>query len=325
MVFSGKDASFLRVRSLGKIFLYAFCVLLVGALVAPQAWHLIQMMPGDWLHGLLGDVQRMPFHRYLSRSMQVVAILLLWPLLHSLHIRSLEELGLTSSRCMLRDLAAGFLAGIPSFLVLLVAFLISGAFELHIGWHAPLIPRIILTSVVVALVEEFLFRGVILGFLRQFLGTGVAIIVSAVIFATLHFLNLPSSGAHEEAPSWWSGLVALTALGKGLPPWPILGWAFATLFFAGILLGWMTTQTGALWASIALHGSWIFGQQFFNSLSSYRHIPPDAFLPFVAPAQCHGAVAVGLDALFALLIAALLAVILLRKRQRPHQYNLCSR
>ncbi len=324
MVFSEEVASFLPVRSLGKIFLYAFCVLLGGALVAPQAWHLIQMMPGDWLHGVLGDVQRMPFHRYLSRSTQIGAMLLLWPLLRSLHIHSLEELGLTPSRCMLRDLATGFLAGVPSVLLLLAAFFISGAFELHANWSPSVIPRIMLTSAVVAIVEEFLFRGVILGFLRQFLGTGVAIIVSAVIFATLHFLNLPSSGVHEEAPSWWSGLAALAAFWKGLPSWPIIEWTFATLFFAGIILAWMTTQTGALWASMALHGCWIFGQQFFNSLTSYRHIPSDAFLPFIAPSQCHGAVAVGLDPLFSLLLAGLLAVILLRKRRTPHQYNICS-
>ena len=80
MAFFREVGSFPAVHALGKIFLYAVVVLLGGAMAAPLAWHLIAVLPADWLHGLIGEVQRMPFHRYLSRSIQVAAILLLWPL-----------------------------------------------------------------------------------------------------------------------------------------------------------------------------------------------------------------------------------------------------
>lgn len=320
MAFFWKVDSFPRVRSLGKIFLYAFFVLLGGALAAPQVWVLIQHLPPDLLHGLLGEVQRMPFHRYLSRSIQVASILLLVPLLLSLHVHSLEELGLYANQRKLRDLLVGLAAGIPAALLLVSALLLSGAFEVHINWKPSVLPRIAVTAVVVAVLEEFLFRGVLLGFLRQFLGRWIAIVCSALIFSGLHFLNLPSSGVEKTPPTWTSGLSSLASLREGLPSWPLLGWAFGTLLLAGIILAWMTTRTGSLWASIALHGSWVFIQQLFNSIAGYRHLPPEAFLPYVGPAQCHGAVPVGVDALLALLLAGVIAILLLRKRPWPRLY-----
>ena len=321
MAFFWKVDSFPRVRSLGKIFLYALFVFLGGALVAPQAWKLIQLLPPDQLHGLIGDVQRMPFHRYLSRSIQVAAIVLLPLLLLSLHVRSLEELGLYSNDRRFKDLLAGLASGIPAALVLMTAIFLSGALEFHANWRPSVLPRIAVSAVVVAVMEEFLFRGVILGFLRQSFSRWIAICCSALIFAGLHFLNLPSSGNEKVAPTVWSGFSALSSLDQSLPPWPLFGWAFATLLLAGIILAWMTTRTGSLWASIGLHGSWVFAQQFFNSIAGFRHLPAGALLPYVGPAQCHGAVPIGLDALGSLLLAGLLAALLLRKRPWPHLYT----
>jgi len=320
MVFPKEVDSFSGVRSLGKIFLYALFALVAGALAAPLVWHLIQFLPAGGLHGYIGEIQRMPFHRYLSRSIQVVAILILWPLLRSLKIRSLEEIGLYRNPHPFRDIGVGLSAGIPSVVMLLAALFISGAFEFHSTWSISVIPRILLTSLIVAMLEEFLFRGLMLGFFRQFLGNGFAIFCSACLFALLHFMNLPSVGPAEEKPHWWSGLVAFYHLGSTLPPTPIMAWAFGSLFLAGCILAWMTVRTGSLWASIGLHGCWIFGQQLFNSMTSYRHLSSEAFLPFTGPAQCHGAVPIGLDTLFSIFLAGALAVILLRRRPRPRSF-----
>lgn len=304
-------------RSLGKIFIYAFAVLLVGALVAPLAWHLIQMLPSGWLGGFVGGVQRMPFHRYLSRSIQVTAIVLLWPLLRSLHIRSIRELGLSRNPCPGRDLSAGLVAGLAGAFLLQPLLLWSGAYELHPGWSFSVLPRIVTSAVVVAFLEEWLFRGVVLGFCRQFLSPAMAIALSAILFAVLHFLNLPSAaGEGMFGPHWWSGIAALGAVGKTIPMWPYSFWAFLTLCAAGILLGWMTLRTGSLWAPIALHASWIFGQQIFNVVAGSQ----TPHLPLAGPAQCNGMVPIGLIPLFCILIAGLLVSVLLKRRPRPPRF-----
>jgi membrane protease YdiL (CAAX protease family) len=115
------------------------------------------------------------------------------------------------------------------------------------------------------------------------------------------------------------------SIGGAMPPWPVLGWAFATLLAAGLILAWMTVRTGSLMASIGLHGCWILGQQAFNRSAYFIVQPPEAFLPFFGAPQCNGMVPVGLIPLASLLIAGLLVGILLRYRAMPPIYPLGAR
>ncbi len=314
-------ASFPCVSSLGKIFLYLVVVLLGGALAAPLVWHLIHGIPSGWFGGFTGDIQRMPFHRYVSRSLQIAALLFLWPLLRSLRIRSLEEFGLSRNGHPLRDLGIGMLCGLFCGLLLEPALLLSGAFTMRFGYpHLILflLPKLILTAGAVAAIEEFLFRGVLLGFFRQAMPPLPAIIFSSLVFAAVHFLNIPPSGAGiSEAPAWWSGLHQLSAIGGALPPWRILIWSLLTLFTAGVILSWLTIRTGSLWASIGLHGLFIFSQQALNVVSGYTALPQDKFLPLLGPPQCNGMVPVGLMPMVALLLTGCLAVLLFRRRRQP--------
>lgn len=295
-------------------------VLVAGALAAPQAWHVIQLLPADWMHGQVGHVQGMPFHRYLSRSLQIAAIVLLWPLLRSLRIRSLRELGLQGGGYALRDCLIGIGAGLPCIILLESASLWMGSFGLFPSWRVNFlhgIPHTLLTAVCVAAIEEFLFRGVLLGFLRQMTTPVLAIILSAILFSGVHFLNLPAASASQGAPHWWTGFAFLGSLGSSIPPWPICGWAFATLTLAGVILAWMTVRTGSLMAAIGLHGAWIFGQQTFNLAATYLVEPPDRLLPLLGPPQCNGMVPIGLMPMASLILAGTLSAFLLRHRKRP--------
>lgn len=308
--------------SLGKIFLYLVAVIFAGALAAPQAWHLIHFLPGDFLHGLAGQIQGMPFHRYLSRSLQVSALALLWPLLRSLRIRSLAEFGIVPNPRPWKDLGVGLVSGAFCLALLLPILLVTGAFIPRELWFSELLhalPRVLLTAIVVAVMEEFLFRGVLLGFLRQVMIAPVAIVVSAAIFAAVHFLNLPPGSPSDPSPHWWSGMAMLAAIGGALPTFPVLLLAFLTLFAAGLILGWMTVRTGSLQAAIGLHAFWILGQQLFNKAAVFHVVPPGGLLPFIGPSQCNGMVPVGILPLGALLLAGFLAAVLLRKRRVPSE------
>jgi len=312
--------SFPCVSPLGKIFLYLLALLLSGALAAPQAWQLIQMLPSDLLHGFAGQVQGMPFHRYLSRSLQVTAIILLFPLLRSLRIRSLGEFGLIRNPRPWRDLGTGLASGLLCMALLLPILLLSGAFQAYVGWLSGLLralPGVLATAIIVSVLEEFLFRGVLLGFLRRVTIPPVAVIVSSLLFAAVHFLNLPHGSTAPLEVHWWSGLAALSAVGASLPSFPLLALAFTTLFTAGLILGWLTLRTGSLQAAIGLHALFILGQQLFNKTAAFRLVPADALMPFIGPSQCSGSVPVGLVPLAALLLGGLLAAVLLRKRPTP--------
>lgn len=76
----------------------------------------------------------------------------------------------------------------------------------------------IATAIVPALVEEFAFRGLVLGSLRKF-GDGFAIIVSSIVFGIMH-------ENFEQIP-------------------------FA--FLVGLALGYVTVKSGCLWVAMAVH------------------------------------------------------------------------
>ena len=320
--------TFSGVSSLGKIFLYLAAVILAGALAAPQAWELIHRLSPALLGGILGKIQGMPFHRYLSRSIQVSALVLLIPLFLSLRFRSLRAFSLVPNPRGFRDLGIGMTAGLLCMVLIVPVYMGFGACSLSSDWELLFIhalPRIALTAVAVALLEEFLFRGVLLGLLRQVMVPSVAVVMAAIPFAIIHFFNLPRGGVGESvgrgvgdgvSVSWWSGLSSLTQTVASLPSWPLLLYGVATLFVAGLLLGWLTVRTGSLHAAVGLHGVWILGQQLFNKISVFQ---PDlvVLLPFIGPSQCSGAVPTGLIPLGALLIGGFLAAVLLRKRPLP--------
>ena len=311
------DATFSSVSSLGKIFLYLAVVVVAGALAAPQAWELIHRLPPDLFGGFLGKIQEMPFHRYLSRSIQVAALVLLLPLLRSLRIRSLRAFSLVPNPRPFRDLGIGMTAGLLGMALMIPSFLRFGACTLSSDWEAIIIhafPQVATTAVAVSLLEELLFRGVLLGLLRQVIVAPAAVFLAAIPFAFLHFFNLPK--AEGGSVAWWSGLSSLAQTVASLPPLHFLLWGIATLFAAGLLLGWLTVRTGSLHAAIGLHAVWILGQQLFNKVSIFQP-DPAALMPFIGPSQCSGVVPTGLVPLGALLLGGFLAAVLLRKRPLP--------
>jgi hypothetical protein len=76
--------------------------------------------------------------------------------------------------------------------------------------------------------EELYFRGFLLGWLRQWMGTLPSIALSALVFAIVHPYMLMHPGA--------SG-------------WVMTGEVFIT----GILMGLWVARTGSLWSSYAVH------------------------------------------------------------------------
>jgi membrane protease YdiL (CAAX protease family) len=287
--------------------LYLLASLLIGVLVAPWIYELLQLIPangdGFFVH-LISSLQKMPFHRYASRSVQITALVLLWPTILSLRIQRLSELSLYRNAYALWDLLCGlFLALVPLWLM--------GIFFLWQGWYffrfthslIFLFP-LLSTAALVAVFEEFFFRGLLLGLCCRFLSNSAAAVFTAFLFAGVHFLNLPHG--HEEVVHWWSGLALLLSWGAGLPSWPLALGAFFNLFLVGIILAWVTLRTYSLWLAIGLHAAWIFGQQFFNLVTSYTIAPPDALLPWLGVSQIYGMVPVGLLTLIPLGLTALL-------------------
>jgi membrane protease YdiL (CAAX protease family) len=120
-------------------------------------------------------------------------------------------------------------------------------------------------TIVVPLIEELFFRGLILGLLLRGTAPVLANLISSVLFAALHFLKEANPAHHKVI--WSSGFSALRhSFGQFHQPTLIVG-AFATLFLIGWILGDARIRTKALWLSYGLHAGWIFGNGIFNRLA----------------------------------------------------------
>ena len=115
-----------------------------------------------------------------------------------------------------------------------------------------------LAATLIACLEEYIFRGVLLRALRQRFRVAPAIIISSLIFGSLHFFTGKSSAVYDYASvRWFHGFLAArdSIVGMIGELDPI---AFTGIFLVGLVLCIATTRTGSLYLSTGLHFGWVY-------------------------------------------------------------------
>jgi len=283
------------VNPLAKLSLYVVAVLLISTLLSPPVYWLLHDS-----HHLLADV---PFRRFFSRTALVAALVLLWPALRWLNVRRFSELGLEKNPRRWRDLSIGLALALIPLAVLAAGYFGFDVYRVRkeIPWGS--LAAIAATAAFVPLVEEFLFRGVLLGLAVRSFGRWTGAVLVSVIFAAVHFIE---SRREVTDVHWGSGFEILGGAFSN-EDGTVLTLAGATALFAiGLILAFATIRTRSLWLAIGLHAGWIFGQQAINLIGKFRIKPPDALLPWVGPNVVHGMVPTGIAPLAALLVTGAL-------------------
>jgi uncharacterized protein len=245
---------------------YFAAVFLAGALLAPWLYYAVQA--GAESFPALQRLAENPFHRFVHRSLMIVGVAGLWPLLRVAQIRSGAALGFYPRDQAMGRLAKGFVFGFVCLAVVAVLALALGGRE----WREDMalaalrnhLIKATLAALVVAFIEELFFRGVLFGGLRRALGWRTALILSAAIYALVHFFQRPPP---PEAVYWWSGVASLGLMFRGFLELETLAPGFFTLMVAGLMLGWAYQKTGALYFSMGLHAGWIFWLKSYNYIS----------------------------------------------------------
>jgi len=241
-------------RPVRVLFINLVIIFLGGALLAPLLYWLVQAC-AETFPELAGK----PFRRYVSRSLTLVALFRLWPLFRDLGANSLRDIGLAEPRRHWRRLIEGFSVGVASFAVVVVSAITVGdrlvSDHLTFGSFAGHLPNIVPTMIVVAVLEETLFRGAIFGVLQRTGHWLAALVVSSLFYAFVHFLARVD---HEGPVTIWSGLTVVASMFQGfIDPRALLP-EFLNLTLVGGLLAWGYRRTGNLYFSIGLHAGWIF-------------------------------------------------------------------
>ena len=272
---------------------YFAATILFGALAAP-----ILFWKAHWLaaHGILPRLAEFGFETFFHRAILLGALLFFFPLLRSLGIRSLRDLGVRPNEYWKRDGAIGFLLSAIPLLCCGGALLFFSIYALRpiIDW--PSIASIALTAIVVPFHEEALFRGLFLGVLLRSMRSTTAVLLSSGIFSIVHFLKAPDRTT--EVVRWNSGFISLAnSFGQFTEPKMLLA-GFTTLFLIGWILADARLRTRSLWLPIGLHSGWIFTSGFFNKIAQRETLA----LPWLGKSLLIGIVPLGVGLLTWLLV-----------------------
>jgi membrane protease YdiL (CAAX protease family) len=255
-------------KDLRKLLLYLVASVVLGALLAPPVFKWGQSLAA---RDIFPSVTGQGFHRYFSRIVEIVAILLLWPLTRSLKVKSLAELGLRWDTRWAARLAFGFLAAVALMAVMSLCVSAFGGVILRPAGQRLFgeMPKVIFTAACVGFIEECIFRGAFLGLLQRSMPRFGALLASSVFFSVLHFIKPFNSAVAPESVTWASGLALIPAIFSQWSDPVMIAASFTTLLAVGWVLGWAMQRTRSLWLGIGLHAGWVFCVQGFAKFADF--------------------------------------------------------
>ncbi|MEZ0385973.1 MAG: lysostaphin resistance A-like protein [Verrucomicrobium sp.] len=299
---------------------YVLLVLVLGALLAPAlffaAQHFITASPQGWLAGVLGEKE---FPSYFNRAVLLAALVGMPSLLKTLHMPWKEIVGQIPLGRGARQFTGTFVLALLSVGVLAWVCLSFGVSRLKPEPPYTDFVGDLISGLTVGVLEEFMFRGAILGVLCHSLGVRAGLFWTTLFFSILHFLKPPLDGAlPNDQVTWLSGFWVITQLFRGFGLWQNVVGEFMVLAAVGWSLGRLRLASGGLWYSIGLHAGWVFGMKYFSGLVfSTRLLREDAYSPWLVRNTCRAIVSpvVGIVPLIIIFLTGALAVWLVSRLQ----------
>ncbi len=236
------------------------------------------------------------FSKVSNRAIILAAVVLLWPLLKSLKIRSLDELGLARNPNRWKDFAVGWGVAVAAMAVLGLILLKLEVYRMKDEPPWGSLATIAGSGLVIAFLEEWVFRGAILGTFRRQLGDYTGLFCVSALFSILHFLNSPATAVAPDQVNWLSGFTIMPErFEKFREPMQLLG-GFSTLFVFGWVCGWAVIRTRGLALAMGFHAGMVLGKFGFNRLTKRPKDMRD-LLPWLGEDMTVGLVGVGIVAL----------------------------
>jgi membrane protease YdiL (CAAX protease family) len=233
-----------------------FGSLLFAAILSPFAYRVTQHLGDSW--SLLAS---RPFPDYFDRF-RLLGLLAIAPwLFKSCKLWPCRKIGFKRERA-LSLLATMFVAGV---LMVVATFAVQYALgtvafqdRVEVGNVAEKLLVGVLAGVTVALIEETLFRALVLRIFYTALRPMPAVLLSAAVFAAMHF-KMADDLASRIQPGGVGLLLGLRSmLDTMMAPFAgFNGMMFLNLLLIGVLLNIAFLATSNLWVGIGLHAGWI--------------------------------------------------------------------
>ena len=209
-----------------------------------------------------------PFPRIFDRVVMIGLALVLILGAPNLRLVSLLRTGFARPVANFAFTTRGLLVALG---VMLVLFLVASAMEgfPSAGYAARLLPKYVLSAVVIALIEEAFFRAVLFGGMEGDFGSTGALIVSSVIYALAHLLRAPA----RMYVTTLDLTVGVRTLGLSFSQLSAPASALPTLiglFLLGVVLAEAFILTGTVWFSVGLHAGFVIGAKLWPKMMVTR-------------------------------------------------------
>jgi len=237
----------------------------------------------------LGLDDQSMLRKLIIRLTQILLLLSIFPMMSYLQFNK-EDLGFAARSTFLKQVSVGFGLGLitlmPVFIMLYMLGInvIDEAQPWTIGLATKKMFLSLLLGLLIAGVEESIFRGMLLAGLKKHLPVIAAILISSIYFAALHFLDSKSQISQQEF-NVFSGFVLLGDAFANVVN-SKNGSAFFSLLMVGIFLAVLRTQVKeSLGLCIGCHAAWVwqikmsgsvfntnFSSEYLYLVSSYNNV-----------------------------------------------------
>ena len=298
------------------VIVWLSAAMLIGALAAPWAWSLAIFL-GRSYPGLsfLRDTQ---LTATASRCVLLAVLLLMVPVVRWSGLGGITLLWGPWVKGGWRQAGGGWITGAVASAAVAAAGLVVGAYTVRTGraMGGEFLLRLggfLLGGVMVAVIEESVFRGGVYRLLRGSHGFGVAVLASSLVYSAVHFAK-PCPPVIPVHADWLAGLKLLPYMfGE---PWRWHdGFMFLTIFFLGVFLCAAYETTGRLYLPAGAHAGVVFVMKVVSFLLDRdRTVAPVLFGPSAVIVKAPAAT------IMAISLAAA-AVWLLRHGHAPSERN----
>lgn len=247
-------------RGVGFLTVVLIGTLLIAAIVSPGVYWGVtgwaKAAPNE-LNLYLADKD---FPRYFDRLRWMSVILLLPWLLKRCGLLSWTSLGYTSNRRSWLSVVNWFGVGLAMLAIVAIVQIFTVGLNIKIplisGEFTAVLLIGIMSGLIVAFVEETVFRGLVFRMFYTALSPFTAVVISALLFAVLHFKKVPDSLWMDNSVSLGSGFyVGFWVLLSVITSFELL--KFINLFFAGLILNSLFLKSRSLLPCIGLHAGWV--------------------------------------------------------------------
>ena len=240
------------------------------------------------LYNLLNSFFDIRFSKFLSHLASVLGLVFIFVYLKYYNMLDRDTAGFARKQTPLsRDFLQGILIGILIMVILEMALLGLGIRRLapELGFNPVLIifvGKALFSGIGVAIIEETLYRGALLGGLARKSGVLTAVVFSSLVYATVHFIRFPSI-ADSAGSGWTTGFLILSdTFNRFLDP--VIIDSFLSLTMFGIFLSLVRLQRGNIYQCIGIHAGVVMSIRIITKLTDHNQ---DSALGFLVNSQDH--------------------------------------